>query len=168
MLEDSQKLVAKKTNPRKDKLLESLPKDESVSDISDAKGKLSFSLKYFDASQKAGQDFKDWTDEQKNQLLNKLRDYSREDKKYWLNQRVGGGGLKILEIYGTFPRNSDFTHPGHVPENVKRARFRMEGEVRLIGFFIDKADAKSKGLSTDIFYIVFLDKNHRFYKMETK
>lgn len=159
-------MVAKKTNPRKDKFLESLPKDVSIADISDVKGKLSFSFRYFDASQKAGQDFKDWTGEQKNQLLNKLRDYSREDKKYWLNQRVGGGGLKILEIYGAFPRNSDFIYPVHVPDNVKWARFRMESAVRLVGFFIDEADAKSKGLSTDIFFVVFLDKDHRFYKME--
>lgn len=161
-------MVAKKTNPRKDKFLDSLPKDELVSDISDVKGKLSFNFKYFDASQEAGQDFKNWTDEQKNQLFNKLRDYSREDKKYWLSQRVGGGSLKILAIYGAFPRNSDFTHPAHVPDNVKWARFRMESAVRLVGFFVNEDDAKSKSLSTDIFYIVFLDKNHRFYKMETK
>ena len=139
-----------------------------ISNIADVKGKISFSFKYFDSSQKAGQDFKDWTDEQKNQLLNKLRDYSREDKKYWLNQRVGGGGLKILQVYGAFPRNSDFAYPSHVPENVKWARFRMEGAVRLVGFFVDENAAAKFCLSTDIFYIVFLDKNHRFYKMEDK
>lgn len=161
-------MAVKKNNPRKDKFLNSLPNDMHISNIADVKGKISFSFKYFDSSQKAGQDFKDWTDEQKNQLLNKLRDYSREDKKYWLNQRVGGGGLKILQVYGAFPRNSDFAYPSHVPENVKWARFRMEGAVRLVGFFVDENAAAKFCLSTDIFYIVFLDKNHRFYKMEDK
>ena len=157
-----------RNNPRKERFIKSLQSHGFVSDISDVKGKLSFSFKYFDASQKAGQDFKDWTDEQKNKLLNKLKEYSYEDKKYWLNQRVGSGGLKVLEIYGAFPCNSDFVHPVHVPDDVRWARFRMESAVRLVGFFVDEDSARLKGLSTDIFYIVFLDKNHCFYKMESK
>ena len=100
--------------------------------------------------------------------MNKLKEYSYEDKKYWLNQRVGSGGLKVLEIYGAFPCNSDFVHPVHVPDDVRWARFRMESAVRLVGFFVDEDSARLKGLSTDIFYIVFLDKNHCFYKMESK
>ena len=84
------------------------------------------------------------------------------------NQRVGSGGLKVLEIYGAFPCNSDFVHPVHVPDDVRWARFRMESAVRLVGFFVDEDSARLKGLSTDIFYIVFLDKNHCFYKMESK
>lgn len=139
-----------------------------VPDILDVKGKLSFSFKYFDGSQAAGQDFKDWTDKQKQELLEKLRDYSRENKKYWQNQRVGGGGLHILEIYGNFPRNTDFTYPKHVPDGVKWARFRMESAMRLVGFFVSEESAREYGLSTDVFYIVFLDKDHRFYKMEKK
>lgn len=158
----------KKNNFRKENFLTSLPKYENIPDIADVKGKLAFSFKYFDASQSAGQDFKDWTDEQKNQLLNKLRDYSREDRNYWRNQRVGAGGLKLLEIYGDFPRNTEFAYPVHVPSKVKWARFRMENKMRLVGFFVDEEDAKQKLLSTDIFYIVFLDKNHKFYKMEVK
>ena len=159
-------MAEKKHNPRKDRFLQSLPKDEFVCDIADARGKLSFSLKYFDGSQKAGQDFKDWNDNEKTKLLNKLKDYSKENKQYWLNQRVGSGSLKVLEIYGTFPRNSDFIYPIHVPDNVKWARFRLESKVRLIGFFIDETEAQEKQLSTDIFYVVFLDKNHRFYLTE--
>lgn len=161
-------MAEKKHNPRKDRFLQSLPKDEFVCDIADARGKLSFSLKYFDGSQKAGQDFKDWNDNEKTKLLDKLKEYSKENKQYWLGERVGSGGLTILEIYGTFPRNSDFTHPRHVPDNVKWARFRLESKVRLIGFFIDETEAREKQLSTDIFYVVFLDKNHRFYLLENE
>ena len=159
-------MAEKRQNPRKDRFLQSLPKDEFVCDIAEARGKLSFSLKYFDGSQKAGQDFKDWNDNEKTKLLDKLKEYSKENKQYWLNQRTGSGGLKVLEIYGTFPRNSDFTHPRHIPDTVKWARFRMEAKVRLVGFFIDESEAHEKQLSTDIFYVVFLDKNHRFYLTE--
>ena len=161
-------MAPKKTNPRKERFLSNLPVQEFFSEISDVKGKLSFSLKYFDDSQEAGQDFKDWNDKQKQELLEKLRDYSRESKLFWLNQRVGSGGLKVLEIYGTFPRNSDFEYPKHVSEKVRWARFRMESAMRLVGFFIDEEQSIEVNLSTDIFYIVFLDREHRFYKMEKK
>lgn len=161
-------MAFKKNNPRKNLFLENLPQVEIISDIMEVKGKLSFSFQYFDGSQEAGQDFKDWTNEQKDKLLDKLKDYSKETKVYWLNQRAGSGGLKILEIYGDFPRNSDFTKPTHVPDNVKWSRFRMENKVRLVGFFIDDEEAKEKQLSSDVFYIVFLDKDHLFYKTESK
>ena len=161
-------MAPKKSNPKKEKFLSNLPQQELISDIADVKGKLSFSFKYFDSNQEAGQDFKDWNDKQKQELLEKFRDYSRESKSYWLNQRAGAGGLKILEIYGQFPTNSDFKYPKHVPEKVKWARFRMESAMRLVGFFVDEDSAKTKELSTDVFYVVFLDRDHRFYKMETK
>ena len=159
-------MVLKKNNPRKKHFLSNLPKQDIHSDIAGVKGKLSFSFKYFDGHQSAGQDFKDWDDKQKQELLEKLRDYSRENRKYWLNQRIGSGGLKLLEIYGQFPRNSDFKYPQHVPEDVRWARFRMESAMRLVGFFVNEDNAEKFCLSTDIFYIVFLDKDHRFYKME--
>lgn len=165
-MEASRKLAPKKTNPRKECFLSNLPAQDFVSEISDVKGKLSFSLKYFDGSQEAGQDFKDWNDKQKQELLEKLRDYSRESKQYWLNQRVGSGGLKVLEIYGEFPRNTDFKYPRHVPSGVRWSRFRMESAMRLVGFFVSENSVKEYGLSTDVFYIVFLDRNHRFYKTE--
>ena len=161
-------MAPKKTNPRKERFLSNLPSQEFVSEISDVKGKLSFSFKYFDASQEAGQNFKDWNDKQKQELLEKLRDYSRESKQYWLNQRVGAGGMKILAVYGEFPTNTDFEYPKHVPEKVQWARFRMESAMRLVGFFVSEDVTKKLQLSSDIFYIVFLDKDHRFYKMEKK
>ena len=159
-------MAKKKHNPRKDKFLKSLSNEECSCDIADTKKKLSFSFKYFDGSQKPGQDFKDWNNDEKTDLLNKLKEYSKESKQHWLGERVGSGGLTILAIYGTFPRNSAFTHPRNVPQTVKWARFRLKAKVRLIGFFIDETEAQEKQLSTDIFYIVFLDKDHRFYLME--
>ena len=42
----------------------------------------------------------------------------------------------------------------------------MESAMRLVGFFVSEEAAKGKELSPDVFYVVFLDKDHRFYKME--
>ena len=161
-------MALKKSNSRKNRFLDNLPQVEIISDIMEVKGKLSFSFQYFDGSQEAGQDFKDWTNEQKDKLLEKLKEYSKESKVYWLNQRTGSGGLKVLAIYENFPRNSDFVKPAFVLENVKWSRFRMENMVRLVGFFVSEEDVKEKNLSSDIFYVVFLDKDHRFYKTEAK
>ena len=44
----------------------------------------------------------------------------------------------------------------------------MESAMRLVGFFVSEDSAENQSLSTDVFYIVFLDKDHRFYKMESK
>ena len=44
----------------------------------------------------------------------------------------------------------------------------MENMVRLVGFFVSEEDVKEKNLSSDIFYVVFLDIDHRFYKTEAK
>ena len=40
--------------------------------------------------------------------------------------------------------------------------------MRLVGFFVPEDADKELQLSSDIFYVVFLDKDHRFYKMENK
>lgn len=112
-------MALKKSNSRKNRFLDNLPQVEIIFDIMEVKGKLSFSFQYFDGSQEAGQDFKDWTNEQKDKLLEKLKEYSKESKVYWLNQRTGSGGLKVLAIYENFLRNSDFVKPAFVPENVK-------------------------------------------------
>ncbi len=105
-------------------------------------------------------------------LLNKLKDYTRESLDYWTHQRVGGGGLKVLEEYKDFPRNSDFIHPKHIPHQASWARFRLEQRVRLVGFMIpneyEGKEVVKYGMkySRNIFYVVFLDKDHRFYKTE--
>lgn len=146
------------------KYLNELPQEESFSKVT---GFITLSLRYFDRNQAAGQDFKDWTDKERIDLLNKLQEYTSNTKKYWLNQRCGAGSLKILAVYEGFPVNTDFTYPDFVPkEGVKWARFRLNQKVRIIGFFVDEETAKIYGLSADTFYLVFLDKNHRFYKME--
>jgi len=50
-------LAVKKDNLRKDRFLCSLSNNAKISDIADVKGKISFSFKYFDSSQKTDQNF---------------------------------------------------------------------------------------------------------------
>lgn len=86
---------------------------------------------------------------------------------------MGGGGLKVLEYYGDFPDNSDFKHPKHVPADAHWARFRLGNKVRLVGFVISKDALKNmpeeeqEKFCHNTFYVVFLDKDHKFYKTET-
>jgi hypothetical protein len=95
-----------------------------------------------------------------------------------LEQRVGRGGLTVLAYYDNFPSRSDFKHPPHVPHDVTWARFRLGSKVRLIGFVLseDVCRAKSKVATEghvypydpNTFYVVFLDKDHKFYISEEK
>ena len=126
----------KRSNPAKVKFIQSIPPIAIEDHVDALKSKLCFSLKYFDNSQDVGQDFRDWSQEQLEKLLTKLKNYSDNTIKYWMNQRTGAGGLKVLEVYGDFPRNSEFVHPKHVPIDVLWARFRLESDMRLIGFLL--------------------------------
>jgi hypothetical protein len=89
----------------------------------------------------------------------KLKEYGKHPIQYWLTQRCGAGGLKVLQIYGGFPSSSDFTKPKHVPTDVRWARFRLEGDMRLCGFLIpddlDGTKSKNDGHTFDgnAFYV---------------
>ena len=159
--------MKRRFNPVKEGFLSSLPSISIDSHASGFKNNLSFSLQYFDASQPAGQNFNAWSHPQLVKLMDKLKFYSANTVDYWKNQRVGAGGLAILEVYKDFPRRSDFIHPKFVPVDVEWARFRLEQSVRLCGFFLPENKVDQHGLRKNVFYIVFLDLNHRFYISES-
>ena len=157
-------------NKRKTKFIGSFPESAPGSLLSDIAGRSKFNFSYFDPSQDAGQDFREWTHSQLYKLLDKLKHYSRHSLKHW-KTTAHQGKQNTLEIYGSFPNRSlsDFVHPRHVPHDVEWGRFRLEGTVRLIGFVIpdslsDKKDKDGNRFCTNTFYVVFLDKDHRFYK----
>ncbi len=131
-----------------------------------------FNLSYFDASQEEGQDFCEWSDSQLHDLLNKLKDFTTNSLDYWRNRRAGGGGLKVLAIYGSFPLKSSFKKPKHVPHQANWGRFRLGNKVRLIGFTIPpeyhNTIHKKTGelFDKNTFYVVFLDQDHKFYLTE--
>lgn len=158
-------------NRKKVSFLESIPQTSIDSNEDRLTLKCKFNFAYFNNAQEAGQHFSDWTGEELSKLLDKLKDFSRETLQHWTRQPIGSGRYRsnVLEVYDSFPTNSDFVHPKDVPHQAKWARFRLEQSVRLIGFVIpdeyhDKAH-EGTGIRFDrnTFYIVFLDKNHRFY-----
>ncbi len=159
-------------NTRKASRLKSFVKASIEEDKDRLTLRCKFNFHYMDFSQAAGQKFADWNREQLAKLLDKLKNYSEESLSYWSNQsqKVGKRSHNVLEIYGAFPKKSDFIHPPHVPHQAMWARFRMENLVRLIGFVIPKEFGNTMHCGTKImfdcntFYVVFLDKDHKFYK----
>jgi hypothetical protein len=87
---------------------------------------------------------------------------------HWSRLTIGRGSSHVLEIYDNFPFKSDFTFPKHVPIDVKWGRFRLEYDMRLIGFVIEHEHCMKYNIPKNIFYIVFLDQEHRFFKTEER
>ena len=157
-------------NTKRESFLSNIP-TASISDKSDTlTAGCKFNFKYYDSSQDAGQRYEDWTNDQLVKLLNKLKHYCEKPLQHWQTQPIGKKSQHVLEIYGDFPRKSDFEHPKHVPHQARWARFRMESSVRLIGFVLpDEVNGKihegtEMRFDCNTFYVVFLDKDHRFYK----
>lgn len=163
------------TNKKRDKLIAET--EINIIEESDIGCKSKFNFSFLDETQSAGQSLSDWSvgGDSSSSLLTlntKLKEFSKEPLSYWKNQRVGGGGLKVLAHYTEgFPRKSAFTEPKNIPVDVEWHRFRFTGKVRLIGFLIPaKLDGvciahkkHSFRLDSNTFYIVFLDKKHLFY-----
>lgn len=154
----------KRHNNAKESFLKNIEKD-FVSNVNDKfKNNICFSLEYFDNSQSAGQNFNQWTHEQLLKLIDKLKSYCGNSIFHWTKQHIGHGRNNVLEIYGEFPKKSDFHYPPFVPSCAEWARFRLEDDMRLIGFVLDPKLCSQLAISKNIFYIVFLDNAHRFYK----
>lgn len=160
------------SNSRRDKFVESII-ETSFDHTDDEITKMcKFNFAYF-CIQDASQNFSDWNKDQLSKLLTHLKDYSQQPLKYWKSLPIKGG-QPVLSIYKTFPKKSDFEHPKHVPHQAHWGRFRLGSAVRLVGFVIpneykEKIHATTKELfDCNTFYVVFLDANHRFYKMEAK
>ncbi len=143
-------MARKRFKPRKASSYSRKPKD--LEDKSGVREPLiAFSFKDFDRSQ--GQTFKEWeVEELLANACEKLAGISQLTVAQALQQQ-------IIKIYTKvdFPPNSGFTHPKHVPEGVKWASIRIQGKERIIGYFDE-----------NIFQIVFLDKEHEFWKTEKK
>lgn len=163
-------MTKKFSNSKKDKFLVELP-DTSFENKGLPK-LCKFNFSYFDATQDAGQNFCEWDHNSLIKLLEKLKNYSKENLEYWRHSRCGAGSLTIFENYKNFPKKSHFKHPKHVPNDVEWVRFRLEQKVRLIGFvlpkdFENKVDTScSLKYDANTFYVVFLDQEHKFYITE--
>ncbi len=105
-----------------------------------------FSLKNFDRNQ--GQSFVDWENEKILSLaIAKIQNICSLSRTEAIHQQ-------IIKEYpkGVFPPKSDFKHPKHIPADIAWCSIHIQGKECVIGYFED-----------NIFYIVFLDKDHRFW-----
>lgn len=82
-------------------------------------------------------------------MLNTLRDYCQKT--------MEENKSKSFKEYGYFPPKSKFEHPKHVPEDVSWASLHLCGRACLGGHIVE-----------NIFYVVFLDKDHEFWLTEKK
>ncbi|OJF77338.1 MAG: hypothetical protein BKP49_02425 [Treponema sp. CETP13] len=166
------------SNKRKESFLDSIPTESLDNKTNDIVCRCKFNFSYFDNSQGVGQDFKDWTQEELAKLLDKLKNYCKFSLEHWKNEKIGSGKHRngILVEYGSFPVKTDFKFPLHIPHQVIWGRFRLEQATRLVGFTIPKQyedlfcnNKKLKyRFDCNTFYVVFLDKNHRFWKSSNK
>lgn len=160
-------------NSRKELFLGSIPRASIDAPSDRLANRCKFNFSYFDM-QSAGQDFGDWNHKQLASMLDKLKAYSREELEHWRHMPVGRGNGTVLVTYGEFPKNSDFSHPKHVPHQAQWGRFRLDWAGRLVGFTVPLAydgkphEACKHRFDCNTFYVVFLDINHRFYKTEKK
>jgi hypothetical protein len=91
-----------------------------------------------------GATFEDWEKEGKlREAFEMLENYSK--------RRIDNTD-KTYTTYGKFPPNSDFTHPSNVPKDACWARIHVNGNHVIGGHVVE-----------NIFYIVFLDSNHKFW-----
>lgn len=116
-----------------------------------AEGLLSFNFKYLAPNQ--GQTIADWS---KTGLLLAMVERIRALSSQTVTEACAAQG-SAFAIYDTFPEKSAFTHPKHVPLDAVWARFHVKGKEVVAGH-----------LDGSVFYIVFLDKDHQFYKTEKK
>ncbi|TDQ11291.1 hypothetical protein [Pedobacter metabolipauper] len=111
-------------------------------------GNFKVSFQYLDKTQQYGSDFKDW---QKEGLLSKAMEVLQG---YCCSPLVDQIDGHKFAIYGRFPKitHTRFELPKNISEDAVWGRIHVTGIAILAGHIIE-----------DTFYIVFLDKTHKFY-----
>ena len=114
----------------------------------EAKGNFNVSFQYLDTSQKFGSAFKDW---QACGLLSKMMETLQGYCTRPLREQFDGYKFKA---YGGFPEPeyTMFECPANVPEDANWARIHINNKSVVVGHYVGNT-----------FYVVFLDKTHKFY-----
>ena len=144
--------MAKKINKQKPKsiITSTLENKKNISVHNNStKGNFKVSFAHLDNTQKFGSGYKDW---QKEGLLSKMFETLQGYCCSPLLEQIDG--TKFTK-YGDFPPKevNEFDYPSHVPEDACWARIHITGPAILAGHVVE-----------DTFYVVFLDKTHKFYK----
>lgn len=129
-------------------IADALSKKVSVKDVAD---KELFVLSFKHLDKKQGMSLEKWEEDKKLAIaLDVLSNYCQRP----LMEQCDG---KKFTIYGGFPAKSDFKHPSFVPEDANWGRIHIDGTHVIAGHVFK-----------NIFYVVFLDHEHRFYITEKK
>ena len=131
-----------------------LENDRSEREVPPEKTLLCFNLKDFDRNQcPPGQKYEDW---QRAGLLSALMEKLQQLSQKTLTEAQQEG---MITIYKNFPPLSDFKVPKHIRGSVNWAAIKdVKGQKGRVAGYVDG----------NVFYIVFLDKEHKFYKMRKK
>jgi hypothetical protein len=122
--------------------------EKSQLPIKPARKEMLFSFRDFDHTQ--GQTFAQWGDaELLRVLLDKMKEYSRKT--------IPEAQRASFTIYGAFPPHSRFTSPKHIIPDALWASMHIQGKECIAGHLID-----------NVFYVVFLDREHHFWPTEKK
>ncbi|CAN7724311.1 hypothetical protein LJR290_006147 [Variovorax sp. LjRoot290] len=112
---------------------------------------LSFNFKQLDFEQ--GHNFDGWRERDLLcEMLTRMKDLSSRT----INE-LRSTKDSAFSIYAEFPKKTAFKHPKHVPEDAVWARFHVKGEPVVAGHLVGS-----------VFYVVFLDGEHQFYKTDKK
>lgn len=125
-------------------------KDAKVNKIKD-EGTFNISFKDLDTSQKYGSSFLDWQNcGWLSKMLETLKGYCHKPLYKQFDD------YKFVEYKKLPPRNKcHFVIPSNIPEDAKWARIHILNKVVVVGHYVENT-----------FYVVFLDKTHKFW--ETK
>lgn len=142
--------MVKITKKKGSSILKEIEKPRSVNDTErTANFKLSF--QDLDTTQKFGSAFLDW---QRSGLLSFALDTLRGYCCSPLRKQIDGDKFAI---YDSFPPDDRtmYKYPKNVPEDAHWARIHVNGPAVIIGHIVN-----------DTFYVVFLDKMHKFWLTE--
>ena len=114
------------------------------------KSKNKFVVSFKDLDRNQGQTFEDWNEDGLLvNMLNTLREYCQKTMQENKSDK--------FKVYGYFPPKYNFKHTKHIPEDANWACLHITGKNCIAGHVIE-----------NIFYVVFLDKNHEFWITEKK
>ncbi len=124
---------------------------DRLSSVKDIDENFNISFQYLDTTQKYGSSFKDW---QKcgwlSKMLETLHSYCGKPLKTQFSEYK-------FKAYDGFPQKdkTEFKCPPNIPEDAHWARIHILNKAVVVGHYV-----------RNTFYVVFLDKNHKFYKSE--
>lgn len=146
-------------NSKKDKFIKKNAAEDRVKrgvGLLGSESLIRFNFKYYIHGDGAGQSFDDW---QNDKILADLNEKLHHISLSTITELKNNG---TLSFYDRFPGDSVFREPVAFRDfKIQWVKLRITGRRRLIGVMLPDILG-----SENVFYVVFLDKNHQFYPIE--